>query len=816
MGIPDFIHRSAKGTWVKSSGQRGRASAPLAKPRDPDSLRAQCAVLQERVSDALAAPGAWQQLAATLAQLGQHHEAVAAFERAQALGASARVQAIPHALSLSALQRHGDAVAILAPMQARQAKDFELANLLGVMYKRVGLLDDALRLLEHAKKLNPHNPSSWQNLGNVHELRSDFAAAADAFAQLARRMPGHAEPWRLHGWALVKQARFTDALSSFAKACALAPDNWRITEALVQVLLKLQRFDEALVVIERLRKRCPVQTEVVVMQARVHLRMGQNQTALSLLEQVLAQHPTHLSANLLLANMHGDGNLRAANEACRRALAGSPESWQAAESLINNLSRSRHDSEAAHMEDAYGAACALLSAHPEQIARTARTLRTVFARMLDLDRFAATGKMAELLPHWQAEARHSLVHYELGQIDHQDDRLRLVQWHREWGRRVEARIKPCILPDMQIAAPALRLKRKLRIGFMSSDLRDHPVGYFASPLLQGYDRDEVEVFCYSFYEGQKSGLQARLEQQGTAFRWWPKRPDHEVAEGIAADGLDMLFELGGSTAMNKLEVMAYRPARIGASWLGYPHSAGLSAIDYILVDPYIRPDDARLLIEQPFEMPETWVTVGPDGFAPVAIAPGLPSDRNAYVTFGTANNPYKFTSACIDAWAAVLRRVPGSHFLFLRPEAAAASFVANARAAFAARDVDPARLDFIGVRGAHLQHYNAIDIALDSLPHGGGTTTCDALWMGVPTVSLVGAGFCERISYSNLSNCGLGDLAVFTKEAYIDTAAMLAEDRARRLQLRHGLRDMIRMNPLGQSARFVHNFYQKVAEVVAS
>ena len=135
-------------------------------------------------------------------------------------------------------------------------------------------------------------------------------------------------------------------------------------------------------------------------------------------------------------------------------------------------------------------------------------------------------------------------------------------------------------------------------------------------------------------------------------------------------------------------------------------------------------------------------------------------------------------------------------------------------AAFAARDVDPDRIAFIGVRGRHMPHYNSIDIALDSLPHVGGTTTCETLWMGVPVVALAGPGFPERLSYSNLSNAGLGDLCAFTAEDYVAKAVALAEDRARRRQLRTGLRDMIRARPLGDVNRFVRAFYGKVEEVV--
>lgn len=759
---------------------------------------------------------AWQHLGFVLHQSGGHEEAVRAFERAVALKVSARVQALPCALSLSALHRHDEAIALLEPLQARKPKDFDLANLMGVMLKRAGRFEQALGMFELARKLRPRLVSVWVNTGNVHEAMGNFQAAAEAFGQAARLEPRNAELWRLQGASLFRQGRTEPALQALGRAASLAPGDPASFRTHVQVLAKLGRHDEVAAAIERFRAARPDDPEPAIMLARIRHNEGRIDEARKLLAEVLTADPGHLSANLLLAQTCGDGtgeaNRRMANDALRRALDANPDAWQAAERLVDSLSRSRYGSEAEHLEAAYAVACDLQDRHPERRLETARTLRTVFTRLLDMERMAATGRIGEILPVWQAQGKISAVHYELGQVQSMEDRVELVEWHRQWGRRVINGVRPVTLA----AVPAVASKRKLRVGFMSSDLRNHPVGYFAYPLLSRYDRDRFEVYCYSFYEGSPSPAQAQIGKQVTGYRWWPGRASQQVAEGIAADNLDILFELGGSTAMNKLDVMAYRPARIGASWLGYPHSAGLETIDYIVVDPYILPSDPRLLIERPFELPETWVVLGRNNFADVAIEGGLPEDRRGRLTFGTANNPYKITKACLDCWAAVLRRVPGSHFLFLRPEAATPSFKANARAAFAARNVDPGRLDFIGVRGTHLQHYNEIDIALDSLPHVGGTTTCEALWMGVPTISLVGPGFAERLSYSNLSNAGLGDLAVFSTDNYVEQAAMLAKDRTRRLALRHGLRDMIAANPLGQADRFVQNFYRKIEEVVLS
>jgi predicted O-linked N-acetylglucosamine transferase (SPINDLY family) len=736
--------------------------------------------------------------------------AVAAFDRARTAGASARLTSRGHALALSDLGRYADAVEVFKPLFDKNQKDSAIVNLMGVLLKRAGRLKKAIEVLELARKLRPQDLSPWQNLGNVHELMGNHAKAIQFYRGALRIDQKSAELWRLLGRELVADGQVEQALDSFRRAYAIMPGNHGIVAILVQTLQRSGQVDEARAILARLRAAAPDDTEFAVMDARLSYRTGATDRALAILHAVVAIEPGHLNANLQLATIIGDGDRAAVNDALERAVAAHPQSFEALERLTESLCRSRYGSEADHIERSYHLAKRLMDRFPSRRPDAARTLRTILMRVLDENRMAQTGTLDTLLPLWQSSGLHSSVHYELGQVHTLDDRLRLVDWHRNWGRRASSRTAPVNLQK----APALAIDRKLRVGFMSSDLRHHPITYFTLPLLEGYDRDQVEVYCYSFSEKEPDNVQAHLQSQVTGFRHWPRRPDAQVAEGIAADGLDILFELGGSTAMNKLEVMAYRPARLGASWLGYPHSAGLEQIDLILTDPFIQPQDPRLLIERPFKMPETWVALS-RMFKLHEIAEGTPQARKGHLTFGTANNPYKYTPTCLDAWAAVLRVVPGSRFAFLRPEGAVQSFMAGARSAFARRDVDPDRLDFIGVRGDHMRHYNQIDVALDSLPHVGGTTTCEALWMGVPTVSLVGPGFPERLSYSNLSNAGLGDLAVFSVADYIAKAAELAADLSRRLALRQGLRAQIAANPLGQPERFTRHFYDLAAQVAA-
>lgn len=736
--------------------------------------------------------------------------AVAAYERARQSGASLRLTARGHAMALSDLGRQDDAVQAFKPWYDKNPKDMSTVNLMGVLLKRAGRLNKAAEVLELARKLRPQEVSPWQNLGNVHEQLGDHAKAVQYYRGALRIEPKSAELWRLVGREFLALGKTDEAAQSFRSALGLSPGSTDILALLVQALQLSGQIDAARAVVTRARAATPDDPELAVIEARLAFRTGDPARALSLLNAVVERDPGHINANLQLATIIGDGDRATVNAGLERAVAAHPDSFTVLERLTESLCRSRYGSEAAHIERSYLLARRMMDQFPARIPDAARTLRTILMRVLDEGRMAQTGTLSTLLGQWNAASPHSSVHYELGQVDTLDDRLRLVEWHRAWGRQASAKITPVQRP----ATPALTTGRKLRVGFMSSDLRHHPITYFTLPLLEGYDRDRVEVFCYSFSEKEPDAVQMHLQSQVTGFRHWPRRPDGQVAEGIAADNLDILFELGGSTAMNKLEVMAYRPARLGASWLGYPHSAGLEQIDLILTDPFIRPADPRLLIERPFEMPETWVALS-RMFAGHDIAPGTPQARKGHLSFGTANNPYKYTAACLDAWAAVLRAVPDSRFVFLRPEGAVESFLTAARAAFARRDVDPSRLDFIGVRGDHMRHYNEIDIALDSLPHVGGTTTCEALWMGVPTISLVGPGFPERLSYSNLSNAGLGDLAVFSRADYVAKAAELAADPARRQGLRQGLRGQIAANPLGQPERFTRAFYDLAAKVAA-
>jgi len=211
----------------------------------------------------------------------------------------------------------------------------------------------------------------------------------------------------------------------------------------------------------------------------------------------------------------------------------------------------------------------------------------------------------------------------------------------------------------------------------------------------------------------------------------------------------------------------------------------------------------------------SWVVMGGWAFDESQfLAPTIPEERNGWLTFGTMNNPYKFSAAALAAWAEIVSKVDRSRFMFVRPEADTPAFKEHMWRAFEAGGVARDRVEFVCVRGMHLPYYNGIDIALDTFPQTGATTTCESLWMGVPTVSLVGEALFERASYSNLSNAGLRDLCAFERADYIRSAIALANDRARRTHLRQSLRGDIRARPLGRVQDFVADFQSAVERVI--
>ena len=713
-------------------------------------------------------------------------------------------------VALYELGRAAEAEARVRQGLGKLPKDFALNNLLGVLLKNQGRHAEALAALALAEKADPKSLSPLINRGNVYLAMNDGPRAVELYKRLSRLDPKEPEHLRLHGVALRLTGDLEGALRQFELARQLAPKDDRAWVDSASALRELERHEEAAAMVDRALQAAGPTRALNIAKARVLTAGGRHDAARAHLQAVLAAQPDAAWAHYQLGRALAPFDRPAANQHLREAVRLEPRNPDHLVALADSLDRTRGDTEQACIQEGHETARRALALGVDLLPHS-RVLVSILERCADHEGAARLVDFERHGRFWASTNQPWALHHHLSRVRHAADRRELVAQHRLWGESVEA-----VARRSPLRKPARTAKRsRIRVGVMSSDLRHHPVSYFALPLLEGYDRSRFEFFCYSWSTHPVDDVQRHIAAKVDQFRAAPLMATRDAAQLIADDDVDILFELGGTTDMNKLEVMAWRPAPIGVSWLGYPHSAGLATIDHILVDPWIKPEDPALLIEQPFELDYSWMTLGRLGFNDRhAIEPGTPEQRTGRLTFGTMNNPYKYRPQTLAAWAEVVRRVPGSRFLFVRPEGGVPAFREHIHQAFEAGGVSRDRVEFIAVRGTHMQHYNAIDIALDSFPQTGGTTTCESLWMGVPVVTLVGEAFFERLSYSNLMNAGLDELCTFDRDAYVAKAVELAADAPKRAEWRHGLRQQIRCHPLGRPDLFVDDFQRAIERTV--
>jgi protein O-GlcNAc transferase len=389
---------------------------------------------------------------------------------------------------------------------------------------------------------------------------------------------------------------------------------------------------------------------------------------------------------------------------------------------------------------------------------------------------------------------------------------RLSQLSRRWGKVTEEKAAAAPLP----ARDRTKTNPKIRIGFLSADLRRHSVSRFLMPLFHHRDRERFEFFCYSAIRVDHDEVQAEYRRISDMFTFIDNASDREVAAVIQADEIDILFELNGFTTGSRLPVVAWRPAPVQISWLGYPFTSTLKAMDYILVDQYLKPIGDGGLIEKPLTMSGSWVTFGEGAvFEPIEINPEPPMANSGVVTFGTLNNTYKYSPKVFALWAEVMKAVPNSRFLIVRPECGSLITCRNMAKAFADNGISTDRLYFINNRdkGSHLAFYNEIDISLDTFPLTGGTTTTESLWMGVPVITLVGGAMHQRLSYAILNHTGLDECCAHTPEEYVAKAAAFADvDKLR--DMRRNMRTWLQGSSLARPDLFIKNFQATMEEVV--
>lgn len=374
--------------------------------------------------------------------------------------------------------------------------------------------------------------------------------------------------------------------------------------------------------------------------------------------------------------------------------------------------------------------------------------------------------------------------------------------HRRWSTAHEAPLRRGIGVHGNDRDP----ERPLRVGYVSGDLRQHSVAYFLLPLLEHRDRDQVHVTAYSncVVTDEVSG---RIQRSVDAWCSVAGASDEQVAAQIRADGIDIVVDLSGHTADHRLLVFARKPAPMQIAWVGYPGTTGLDAMDYRCSDPWADPvDEPRPSSEQVLLLPHTtWCYVPLSGSPEVAALPAL---SNPGITFGSFNNFGKISSATLDMWAQILEQTPGSRLVLKNVAMRSPAAMARARRQFVDRGIAEDQVELLSPDESlldHLTQYNRIDISLDTFSYHGTTTTCEALWMGVPSITLAGPNHASRPGVSLLSNVGLGDLIATTPDEYVETAVRLAGDLPRLADIRAGLRQRMLDSPLMDGPSFARD-----------
>ena len=660
-------------------------------------------------------------------------------------------------------------------------------------FEQAGRLDDAERLYRAIPATASCHPDARHRLGLIAYQRGRAAEGAEHLTVAVAARPD--DPTKLYHLGVMLRAagRPEKALAALERAVGLSPDTVDVWIALASTRADTGQSAAALDACRRaLGLECKSASALGSLGAALMV-LGQLDAAADTLSKALALDPNLSEAQLNLGIVRYRLGKPGDAEVCfRRAIELRPKDAVAVDALATALrAQNRIDEALAAYRQAIELAPGFAEAHNNlgsllRITADISGAIACFRRALALkpDYSVAHGNLAYALSYDPAATPEDLLAI-----------------HRDWDARHAQRFRAEWRPHANDRNP----DRPIRIGFVSADLYRHPIGYFMEPVLAHHDRVNYPM---SFYANRllEDDLTARLRRQADG--WLPVTAigDRDLAERIRADRIDILVDMSGHTAGHRLAVIARKPAPVQVAWAGYISTTGLAAIDYMITDNHETPPGVdSYYTETLMRLPDGWLCYAPPEYAP-PVGP-LPMVEAGAVTFGCFNNLAKLNPPVARLWTQVLDGVPGSR-LILKSSGLEKAASANLIRMFSDAGLDPARLELQGVSPHRelLGCYNLIDVALDPFPYSGGLTTLEALWMGVPVVTLGnGTRFASRHTVSHLSVVGLTELIAKDDGDYVGIAAGLAQDRDRLAGLRQGLRARMAASPVCDGARFAHN-----------
>ncbi|WP_197532324.1 O-linked N-acetylglucosamine transferase family protein [Symmachiella macrocystis] len=649
--------------------------------------------------------------------------------------------------------------------------------------------------------------------------------AEGLYRSVLRVDPAHTDALHLLGVVAHQSGRHQLAVELIQQAIAINGNNHLYHSNLGASQLAMGRLSDSILSCRRAVELAPHYVAAQFNLARAYQATGETATAEAGYRRTLQVDPRHAESRLNLGNLLFDrGEIQAAIEEFRASVQCNPnfayahynlgnallEIGQTDEAIVclqttiqlkpdyaeayNNLGnayRSRDQLDEALTS--FTTACRLNPQHA--IAHNNRG-SVLQSQGCLAEAFAAYTSSQQIAPADAATHSNALVAANyLAEQSLQE----LFQRHRAWAEQHAMDCPPRQFRN--VADP----ERRLRIGYASPDFRTHPVASFFLPLLQQHDRTAVEVTCYSNFP-RPDRMTAQIEAGADRWRDVRRWSDEQMVQAVVADEIDILVDLAGHTAHNRLQVFAQKPAPVQVSFLGYPNTTGLSTIDYRITDGITDPaGEARSHSETLIPLPGPFCCYAPPKFDVEVCS--LPADRKGYVTFGSLHNLAKLNPHVVETWSAVLHRVPQSRLLIARSTLSRSS-AARLSAEFVENGIASGRIDFRQLsttEGGYLRVYDEIDVILDAFPWSGHTTTCEALWMGVPVLTLRGNRHAGRMGASLLTHIGLHEWIAESREDYVSHAARLAAEVASLRRLRGSLRDQLLTSPVCDARRYATN-----------
>jgi len=722
-------------------------------------------------------------------QTGQFDLAVNLIGQAMALDPHRVTALIDLGEAYRASGRLKEAVTAYRQAFALQPAPAEAHFNLGNALTDLGELVEAAAAFRRAIEIKPGYPEAHNNLGNVLAAQGRFDEAIGAYRRAIELRPQHASAYNNLGNVLQTQGHLHEAMAAFHRALEIKPDYPQAHYNLGNVLLNLGRLAEA---VGALRRAVEIRTDYVEAYNNLGValaRQGQFDEAIAAYHRAFQLKPDSPETCNNLGNALTDqGRFDEAIGAYRQALRIQPD-HVAAQNNLGNVLRIR-----GQLDEAIGAHQRALDLKPD-FPDAHNNLGNAFKDRGQLDEaIAAYRQVLRLNP--DDVGAHSNLIYSLHFQPRQGNEAILEEQGR-WNRRFSEPAQPFIRPHGNDRSP----ERRLRIGYVSPYFRNHVVGGNLVHLFQYHDHEAFEIVCYSGVL-RPDELTAGFRRRADLWRSTIGVRDEALAGMIREDGVDILVDLAQHLAGNRLPVFARCPAPVQASFAGYPESTGVAGIGCRISDRYLESQMVESeRAERVFLIDSFWCY---DMGGIEQEIGSLPAMENGWITFGSLNNFCKINEPLLRLWAGMLQGVKESRLVLL---CGLGSHRQRTVELLEREGINRQRVEFVEPRSRsnYLDLYQRLDIALDPFPYNGHTTSLDALWMGVPVVSLAGQSAVSRAGLSQLSNLGLPELVTHSEDEYLGIATKLAHDLPRLAELRRTLRARMEASVLMDAPRFVRN-----------